>query len=49
MDIRLSKISQYKWGKLLGGGSFGKVYEIEYNGEKYAAKKFPKISWLLKK
>ena len=49
MDIRLSKISQYKWGKLLGGGSFGKVYEIEYNGEKYAAKKIPKNKLVIEK
>ena len=27
-----------KWGKRLGKGSFGEVFEIEYKGEKYAGK-----------
>ena len=41
-EISRSNISQYKWGKLLGGGSFGNVYEIEFKGKKYAAKKILK-------
>jgi len=28
-----------KWGKLLGKGSYGEVYEVECNGKKYAGKK----------
>ena len=31
-----------KWGKRLGKGSFGEVFEIEYKGEKYAGKVIPK-------
>ena len=30
------------WGRFLGGGSFGKVYEVTYNGKKYAGKKINK-------
>jgi len=33
---------KFKWGNYIGGGSFGKVYEVEYNGIKYAGKKIPK-------
>ena len=31
--------NQVKWGKYLAKGSFGKVYEVEYKGQKYAGKK----------
>ena len=30
------------WGRFLGGGAFGKVYEVECQGKKYAGKKIPK-------
>ena len=30
------------WGRFLGGGSFGKVYEVTYNGKKYVGKKINK-------
>ena len=38
------KKKEYEFGKLLGGGSFGKVYEVEYDGEKYAGKKFQNLN-----
>jgi len=31
------------WGKTLGIGSFGDVFEVEYKGKKYAAKKIPEL------
>ena len=33
---------QCVWGKYIGGGAFGKVYEVECQGKKYAGKKIPK-------
>ena len=32
-----------KWGKRLGKGNFGEVYEVEYHGKKYAGKLIPKM------
>ena len=32
-----------KWGKKLGKGNFGEVYEVEYHGQKYAGKLIPKM------
>ena len=36
------KKEECKWGNFLGGGAFGKVYEVEYRGQKLAGKKIPK-------
>ena len=33
------EINKCKWGKLLGKGSYGEVYEVECKGKKYAGKK----------
>ena len=30
------------WGRFLGKGSFGNVYEVTYNGKRYAGKKISK-------
>ena len=42
MNENKIKKEECKWGRFLGGGAFGKVYEIEYRGKKYAGKKIPK-------
>ena len=34
------------WGKRIGSGSFGDVFEVEYQGKKYAAKKISKLKLL---
>ena len=40
--INFDKI-QVKWGKFINKGAFGKVYEVEYKGQKYAGKKIPEL------
>lgn len=35
--------NQVKWGKKLGSGSFGDVFEVEYKGQKYAGKKISNL------
>ena len=32
-----------KWGKKLGKGNFGEVFEVEYHGKKFAGKLIPKM------
>ncbi len=35
--------NQVKWGKFINKGAYGKVYEVEYKGQKYAGKKIPDL------
>ena len=46
MDPYEFKKDECVWGKQIGKGNFGEVYEVEYHGKKYAGKIVPKLKLL---